>query len=46
MTINWIEILNHFLDGVMFGTGFFVAFSCWAMWIFKSNKKNNSKEQP
>lgn len=44
MSINWLVILNKFLDGVVFGTGFFAAFSIWAVWIFKTKDKKKKDE--
>lgn len=45
MNINWLVILNNFLEGAVFGTGFFAAFSLWAVWIFKTKDKK-AKETP
>lgn len=32
--INWLLALNKFTDGVLFGSGLYLAFSVW-VWIVK-----------
>lgn len=33
MTINWWAVLNHFADGVVFGSGFILSVSVSILWI-------------
>jgi hypothetical protein len=37
--IQWLQVLNKFLDGFIIGSGFFVALSIFAYCVDRVNKK-------